>query len=314
VIHPPAIQPGARVALVAPAGPADEQKVRTAIDRCRRLGLIPVPGASVTARWGYLAGTDAQRAGDLQAAVDGPFDAIWAVRGGYGTLRTLQQVDLTPLRDRPRPFIGFSDNTAIHLALLRMGLVSFHGPHAGFEHFPEETEAAFRQVVMDGAAPVRLPVPADAAPVTLVPGVAEGVLMGGNLAILAAVCGTPFQPDTRGAILFFEDVGEALYRVDRMLIQLRLAGLLDSLAGVAIGEFTEMGDPVVGTGDATEPTLQDVLAEALAPLGIPVVMGLPFGHGRQNWTLPLGTRARLDATAGTLEILEAATTTMERTT
>jgi muramoyltetrapeptide carboxypeptidase len=306
VIRPPVLEPGDRVALVAPAGPVDDLKIETALERCRRLGFEAVPGASIRSRYGYLAGPDAHRARDLQAAVDGDVAAIWALRGGYGTLRALRQVDLSRLRDRPRAFIGFSDNTAIHLAHLRLGLVSFHGPHAGFEHFPAETEAAFRAVLMgDGAAGV-LPMPAGSTAVTIVGGKAEGPLVGGNLAMLAAVCGTAYQPDARGAILFLEDVGEPLYRIDRMLQQLRLAGLLDGLAGVAIGEFTEMLDPVTAGAADGGASLEALLAETLAPLGVPVAMGLPFGHGVQNWTLPLGVRARLDAGTGSLTILEPA--------
>jgi muramoyltetrapeptide carboxypeptidase len=309
VILPPLLEPGDRVALVAPAGPVDEAKIRTAVERCRYLGLEPVPGPGLRGRTGYLAGPDHARAADLQSALQGDVSGVWAVRGGYGTLRTLQHVELGGLRERPIPFIGFSDNTAIHLALLRLGVLSFHGPHAGAEHFPAETESAFRAVIMDGGVPGPLPQPVGLEPVTVVPGRAEGPLVGGNLALLAATCGTPYQPDTRGAILFFEDVGEMLYRVDRMLMQLRLAGLLDRVAGIAIGEFTEMLDPVVADGAAGEPSLQSLVADVLSPLGVPVVMGLPFGHGAQNWTLPLGARARLDASRGSLEILEPTTTT-----
>jgi muramoyltetrapeptide carboxypeptidase len=311
VILPRALGTGSRVALVAPAGPVDDLKIETALDRCRYLGLEPVPGANLRARQGYLAGTDAQRAADLQAAVDSDVDAIWAVRGGYGTFRTLRNVDLRGLVDRPRPFIGFSDNTAVHLALLRLGLVSFHGPHAGYEHFPAETERAFRAALMEPAVPGRLALPADVAPVTIVPGTAEGRLVGGNLALLAGVCGTPYQPDTRDAILFLEDVDEPLYRIDRLLEQLRMAGLLHGLAGVAVGEFTEMVDPVHTRDAGGEPSLQDLLAEVFGPLGVPTVMDLPFGHGRQNWTLPLGVRARLQAGTGSLEILGPATAEQE---
>jgi len=298
---------------VAPAGPLDEDKIRTALDRCRYLGLEPVPGASLRARTGYLAGPDDRRAADLQAAVDGDVSAIWAVRGGYGTLRTLQHVDLAGLRARPRPFIGFSDNTAIHLALLRLGIASFHGPHAGFEHFPPETEAAFRAVVMANAGGGPLPMPPGTDVVTVVGGVAEGRLVGGNLAMVAAVCGTAYQPDTRGAILFLEDVGEPLYRIDRMLTQLYLAGLLDGVAGIAVGEFTEMLEPVRAADAGGETSLESLLTDLLAPLGVPVVMGLPFGHGTQNWTLPVGIVARVDADAGSLAIMEPATTDREVT-
>lgn len=310
MIVPPSLKPGDRVALVAPAGPVDEAKIQTALRRCHHLGLEPVPGRAIRERVGYLAGHDEDRGADLQTAIDGDNAAIWALRGGYGTFRTLQHVDLAPLVDRPRPFIGFSDNTVIHLALLSMGVVSFHGPHAGYQHFPAATEQAFRSVLMSAGSPGRLPLPRGAQPRALVGGVAEGRLVGGNLAMLAAVCGTPYQPDTRGAILFLEDVGEPPYRVDRMLMQLRLAGLLDDLAGIALGDFSPPNDRTEGAQPprATEgPTINDVLDELLRPLGVPVLAGLPFGHEAENWTLPLGLTARLDADGGSLEILQSTT-------
>lgn len=283
------------------------------MERCAALGLEPVPGRSVRARHGYLAGSDRERAEDLAAAIAGDAAAIWAIRGGYGTLRTLEHLDLAPLLRRPRAFIGFSDNTALHLALRRLGLVSYHGPHAGHPRFPDATAAAFRAVLMETAAAGTLPRGAevDAPPVALVSGTAEGPLVGGNLALLAATCGTPYQADTDGSILFIEDVDEPLYRVDRMITQLRLAGLLDGVAGIALGEFTSMPDPVLraqagGQGAGNQGCLEDVLHDLLSPLGVPVVLGLPFGHGRENWTLPLGIRARMDADRGTVELLETA--------
>lgn len=292
------------MALIAPAGPVTDLMIETALRRCDRLGLVPLLGASARAQAGYLAGSDEGRAADLANAIM-EADAIWALRGGYGVFRTLEHVDLGPLRDRPIPVIGFSDNTALHLALFNAGVVSFHGPHAGFEHFPAATEAAFRQVLWHPRPAGSLPLPDGWEPRTVAPGVAEGPLVGGNLALLAASCGTRYQPDTRGAILFLEDVGEPLYRVDRMLIQLRLAGLLDGVAAIALGEFTAMEDPVYDTG-AGATSVERVVREVLGPLGVPIVMGLPFGHGEENWTLPTGIRGRLDAGAGTLEILEPA--------
>lgn len=290
------------MALVAPAGPVNDSTIARAIRRCLDLGLEPVPGTAIRSRAHYLAGRDDERAADLRAAVDGDCAAIWALRGGYGTLRTLEHVDLAPLRDRPRPFIGFSDNTIIHFALGALGLVSFHGPHAGFTHFPATTEKVFRTVLMEPGAPGVLPLPQGCDPVSLSGGSAEGRLVGGNLAMVAAACGTRYQPDTRGAILFLEDVAEPPYRLDRMLMQLRLAGLLDEVAGVALGDFSPAPD---ATDD--DPPATDVLAELLAPLGVPVVAGLPFGHGHENWTIPVGVRARLDAGDRALEILEPAT-------
>lgn len=290
------LKPGDRVALIAPAGPVDEAKIQTALRRCHDLGLEPVPGAWIRARGPYMAGHDHERAADFQAAIDGDCHAIWALRGGYGTLRTLQHVDLEPLRRRPRAFIGFSDNTAVHFALRGLGLASFHGPHAGYAHFPPVTEQAFRAVLMTPGPAGTLPLPDEQRPVALSPGTAEGPLVGGNLAMVAAVCGTPYQPDTRDAILFLEEIDEPPYRVDRMLTQIRLAGLLDHVAGIALGDFTP-----------GEPAVRDVLGDLLLPLGVPVLADLPFGHEYENWTLPVGVRARLDADAPSLQILEPAT-------
>lgn len=294
------------MALIAPAGPVDDVKIERALTRCRDLGLEPVPGRSIRSRAGYLAGGDADRAEDLTAAIRSDVAAIWALRGGYGSLRALRHVDLEPVRERPKVFIGFSDNTAVHLAMLRLGVVSFHGPHAGFEHFPATTEAAFRRVLFDPRPAGTLPSPPESGSIAIRTGVAEGPLVGGNLALLAAACGTPLQPDTRGAILFLEDVAEPLYRVDRMLLQLRMAGLLDGIAGIALGDFVAMPDPVHRAASDGEPCLESVAEELLGSLGVPVVVGLPFGHGRENWTLPLGVRARLDADEGTVSLLEPA--------
>jgi muramoyltetrapeptide carboxypeptidase len=308
VIRPPALRPGDAVALVCPAGPVDEETIERAFDRCRALGFEPVPGRSIRSRTGYLAGSDLERADDLAAAMAGDAAAVWAIRGGYGTLRTLRHLDLGPLLRRPRAYIGFSDNTALHLALLKLGLVSFHGPHAGYAHFPDATAAAFSAVLGAAAPAGLLPRGTETLgpPATLVSGTAEGPLVGGNLALLAATCGTRYQPDTRGAIVFIEDVTEPLYRVDRMITQLRLAGLLDDAAALVFGEFAAMPEPVYAAAAEGEPSLEAVLRDLVGSLGIPAALGLPFGHGRENWTLPLGVRARFDADAATLELLEPA--------
>lgn len=310
MILPPTLRPGDRVALLAPAGPVDDAAIRTAVERCRRLGFEPVPGEAARDRLGYLAGPDRLRARDLEHAIVGDAAAIWMLRGGYGGIRALRHVDLSPLRERPKAVIGFSDNTIIHLALARLGVVSFHGPHAGFRHFPPATEAAFRRVVMSAGPAGALPVPDGwPEPRILRGGRAEGPLVGGNLSILAATCGTPYRPDTRGAILFLEDVDEPLYRVDRMLAQLALAGVLDDLAGIALGEFKGIPRPDDPGAERGSEALAELLDEFVQPLGIPAVLGLPFGHGHENWTLPLGVRARLDAGACSLELLEPATGT-----
>lgn len=295
--RPPTLGPGGRVALVAPAGPVTEARIAAALEHCARFRLEPVLGPSALAREGFLAGPDEQRLRDLQWALDDPrVDAVWALRGGYGTMRLLPRLR-PPVS--PRAFIGFSDNTALHLWLRRAGLVSFHAPHPGAD-LPPLAEDCFRRVLLSADPAGVLPLPPDAPVCTLVGGAAEGELVGGNLSLVAALCGTPWQAITRGRILFLEEVGEAPYRLDRLLRQLELAGVLEGVAGIAFGRFTDCA------GDPGDPEAGALLAEAAERAGVPAVLGLPIGHVPDNWTLPLGVRARLDADAGTLELLEAA--------
>jgi muramoyltetrapeptide carboxypeptidase len=211
-------------------------------------------------------------------------------------MRLLPRLNLAPLRDAPKAFIGFSDNTALHLALHARGVISFHGPHAGGDA-SAFAERCLRRVLTAGEPAGVLELPNGAAPATLHGGTAEGGLVGGNLSILAAMCGTPAAPRAHGGVLFIEDVGEAPYRIDRAWTQLLLSGALDDVAGVAFGQFTNCGDA---------DQVIELLDRLAAPLGVPVLAGLPFGHENDNWTLPLGVRARLDAGAGTLELLESA--------
>ena len=299
-LRPRALRSGARVALVAPAGPLQPGVLDKAADRCRALDLEPVVYPAAGRRQDYLAGSDRERLADLQAAFDDPAtDAVWALRGGYGTLRILDGLELARQRTAPIPFIGFSDNTSLHAAHARAGVISFHGPHPG-AGFPPETEASFRAALFSGEAPGPLPSrPGDPAPRSLAGGSAEGRLVGGNLAILASLCGSPDSISARGRILFLEDVGEPAYRVDRMLHQLLRAGVLDGVAGLAFGRFT--GAPE-GRGD-----IGAVLAEIADRLGVPAVADLPFGHTEHNCTIPVLATARLDADAATLTMTEAVT-------
>jgi muramoyltetrapeptide carboxypeptidase len=303
VIRPVALRPGAGIALVAPAGPVAPEAVDRAADRVRAWGWEPRLGRHARGRRGYLSGTDEERASDFNEALRDPgVDAIWCLRGGYGTMRVLEEIDWAALVARPRPVIGFSDNTALHLAIQRREIVSFHAPHPAAADFPAFSADLLRRALTVPEPAGLLPFPAGSAgrAGTLRGGVAEGPLVGGNLSLLAATLATAVSPRAEGAILFLEEVGEAPYRVDRLLTQLRLAGLLGRVAGVAVGAFTEAGD---ATG---APSVTDVLEDRLGDLGIPVAAGFPFGHVADNWTLPLGVRARLDAGAGTLTLLDPA--------
>jgi len=263
-------------------------------------GLEPVVFPSAGSKHRFMAGTDEARLADLQAAFDDPsIDAVWALRGGYGALRILDGLDLRRQREDPIPFIGFSDNTAIHVRHTESGVVSFHGPHPGGA-FPEETRDAFRRVLFSPEAPgpVR-PRPEDPPVRALTPGRVEAPLVGGNLAILASLCGTRHQLAARGCILFLEDVGEPAYRLDRMLVQLEGSGVTDGVVGLALGRFT-------GVPDEEQHPVADVLAEFAGRLAVPTLADLPFGHVEHNWTLPVGGRALLDAEAGALVLLEGA--------
>ena len=302
MIRPPALRPGARVALVAAAGPLPEGGVDRAVQRVAGLGWEPVPGRHCRGRSGYLAGADFERAADLNAALRDPgIDAVWMLRGGYGVMRILEVVDWEALARRPKPLIGYSDNTALHLGALRAGVVAFHGPHPHTEAFPDFARDALLRVVASPAAAGVLPGTAGTEVETVEGGAAEGMLVGGNLSLVAALLGTPYAAPAEGAILFLEEVGEHAYRLDRLLSQLRLAGVLGRVAGIAVGQVTE----TPGEGEGI-PAAVDVLRDRLGGLGVPVAIGFPFGHVDDNWTLPLGVRARLDADAGTLALLEPA--------
>ncbi|HET9274477.1 MAG TPA: LD-carboxypeptidase [Gemmatimonadales bacterium] len=312
-VLPPRLGPGTRVALVAPAGPLlehDELVRATAL--AEALGLTPRLGAHAARRHGYLAGTDEERALDLQTALSDPeIDAVWCLRGGYGVTRILDRIDFAPLRARPKAIVGFSDITALLLAAgASAGIVTFHGPVAR-QPMSAFSRRGFERVLFRGepAGPLEaLPPPSDVLVpttnriVTIRGGTAEGPLAGGNLTLLHCLVGTPWFPALDGAILFLEDVSEKLYAVDRMLAHLRTIGALSRLAGVAIGRFTDLdrnaGDGALG--------FDEVLTTYFGPLGIPVVAGLPIGHIEDQWTLPLGVRTRLDASRGELAILEPA--------
>jgi muramoyltetrapeptide carboxypeptidase len=313
LVRPPRLSRGSRIALMAPAGPLLERDdIHRAAELCRALDYEPVVAPHAGAHYGYFAGTDPDRLADLNAALRDPtIDAIWCIRGGYGVTRILDGVDFDALARRPRPVIGYSDITALLAGVTRRaGLVAFHAPTARAE-MPAFSRRHFAKVLTEGAPAgvlEPLPVPSDVLVpqqhrvVTIAGGVAEGPLAGGNLTLLQCLIGTTYFPDLDGAVLLLEDVNEDLYRIDRMLAHLRMVGALGRLRGVAIGRFTglkrHMNDGALG--------VDEVLAHYCRPLGVPVAYGLPFGHIDDQWTLPLGVRARFDADAGALELLEPA--------
>lgn len=294
-IHP--LGRGAKVALVAPAGVISrDEDIERACDNVRSFGWEPLLGDHVRKQSGYLAGIDADRLHDINSAfASEEVDAIWCLRGGYGTLRLLATIDYPALRRRPRPVIGFSDITALHAAIHRKcGIVTFHGPTARSKitDFSRESLAAALLEQRDpcGAAPNGR---------VLRPGRVTGRIVGGNLALISALIGTPFAPNFDGAILILEDIGEAIYRIDRMLRQLILAGALQRCAGIVAGDFRPPRDEI----NDDNRTLDEVLVEAATLAGIPCLAGAPFGHIADQWTIPLGAIAELDSDARTLRVL-----------
>ena len=289
---------GSRVALVAPSGILpDRAQVELAIENARSLGWIPVLGENVSELHGYLAGTDEQRAADLNKALrDETIDAIWCVRGGYGAMRLLRDIDFAALKANPRPLIGFSDITALHAAIhSECGIVSFHGPTARGELTEFSRDSLLRaveaQVDPCGEAPSAR---------VLRPGKARGRLAGGNLALIASLMGTPWSVDFDGAILIIEDIDEAVYRVDRMMRQLLLAGALGKCAAIVAGDFR----PPAGETSEGNRSVDEVIAEAAEEAGIPCLAGAPFGHIDDQWTIPLGALAELDTEARSLHVVE----------
>lgn len=291
MLMPPLLEHGARVALVAPAGPLrGEEDLARAIDNVRHFGWDPVPGAHVLARSGYFAGSDGERLDDLQRAISArDIDGIWFVRGGYGAMRLLEALDYDALRRRPKTIIGYSDITALHAAIgTRSGLVTHHGPTAR-ARLSSFTRDSLTRAVVTGEDPCGS---ASTARV-LRSGRARGTLRGGNLALLAALTGTPFAPSLDGALLVLEDVNEAVYRIDRMLQQLRLSGMLRGVRGIVAGHFTDCPPE----SDDGSRALDDVLLEIADVLGVPCVAGVPIGHIEDQWTIPLGKSAELRADA-----------------
>jgi len=346
-----ALKPGDTLGLVAPAGfVGDRFGVDEIADAVRAMGLVPKPAPHLTTREGYLAGDDRTRAADLQAMFeDESVAAIMAVRGGWGCARILPYLDFARIARHPKLFVGFSDNTALHLAFAarggwgcarilpyldfariarhpklfvgfsdntalhlafaaRCGFPTLHAPNASAS-WPQASWDAFYALAFEGATPT-ITVPNGAGGGlgrtagrvrTFRAGTASGRLLGGNLTVLSALVGTPYLPDFTGAILFLEDTNEAEYRIDRMLTQLALAGVLGKVAGIAFGQCTDCEEQAPGYGNFT---IYEVLDRAFAGLGVPAFQGLPFGHIATQASMPEGVMAEIDAGAGTLRILE----------
>ncbi len=313
LVKPPRLKDGANVGLIAPGGVVDDALIEKCVRNLESQGFTVRTGRNIRAQRGGYAGSVDERLDDLHAMfLDRDVGAIWTARGGSGCLALLPRLDYAAIRRHPKIVIGYSDITALHLALARhAGLVTFHGPVAS-STFSEFSVRNMRAVLMEPRPRLTLEIAAENlaraasepqfAPRVFRAGCAEGRLVGGNLATVCAMIGTPHAAQIEGNVLFFEEVGEAPYRIDRMFTQLRQSGLLGRAAGVALGVFQKCeavdGEPSL--------TLAQVLEDNLSSLRVPAAYGFSFGHIAQQVTLPVGARAALDTEARTITLLEPA--------
>jgi len=302
MILPPFLREGDQVAVICASGPLPEGALGPALESVEKMGLKPKAYPTCGLRHGYLAGTDEERARDVNDAfADEGCKGVVCARGGYGAHRLMGMVDWDAAARSRKPLYGYSDVTAFHLELNRRGLASWHTPMPGTEWrkgLGEYTSSSLRAALF-GPLPGELANPPAAPFETLVPGRAEGRLLGGNLSLVAATLGTPYEIDARGAVLFLEDIGEVPYRIDRMLLQLLQAGKFEDCAGVILGPFTD------SVPDDRKPSLSvaQVLGELLSGVGKPVLAGFQCGHVLPTASVPLGARVALDATAGAIRVL-----------
>ncbi len=312
-IKPPALKRGDLVGLFNPSGFADDALIQRATLNLETLGLRVMQAAHLRASRGNTAGTIGQRLTDLHALfAHREVRALWAARGGSGTAQILPFIDYSLIARNPKIVIGYSDITSLLLALYaKTGLITFHGPVAssGFTPF---TVSHLEATLIEGRAMHMMSTAEEHAKRAtdepnfvqrvLNSGSAEGTLLGGNLSVLASLVGTPYLPDTRNALLFLEEISEAPYRIDRMLTQLAQHGLLDRARAAMLGVFVKC-EPAPGEESLV---LSQALADQFAARPIPSAYGLSFGHVASQWVLPIGIRARFNADARTLTLLESA--------
>ena len=314
-VKPPALPDEATIAVVAPASPPQERSgIEQATQYFESRGHEVVFGPNHRKVHGYLAGNDEERAADLQWALSEPgIDMVHALEGGYGTARLYPLIDWEALGD-PRIVCGFSDLTALHLFVQRhAGWVSFYGPSflrftrtKGDYELSKETEEWFHRALRPEPLGKVFEDPDDPYVLTLGEGAAEAPLAGGCLTLLASSIGTPYEVETEGRILIVEDLNTEAYLIDTALNHLRLAGKLDGIAGFAFGTSVNLGYQTLPEGPESTLSIEEILDELIAPLGVPAIANVPFGHGKHLATMPLGATARIDGAAKSLEIIEAA--------
>jgi muramoyltetrapeptide carboxypeptidase len=314
LIKPRALREGDTVGVIAPGTAVpDPERLALVEPTLKFFGLRAKLGKYVARGSGHVTRTVSERVDDLHAMFRDPeVKAVFCIRGGYGSMQLLDKLDYDLIRRNPKVFIGYSDITALHLAISRhANLVTFHGPIV-LSSFTDYTQRNFRQALFDTRPAGKLTNPAESNQLrpehplrTIRGGTATGQLVGGNLSLVTALMGTPYEIETRGRILFIEDVGEEPYRIDRMLTQLRLAGKLDQAAGIVFGECSECTPNDYKPSFAWDATLGEVIDNILGSTRVPVLSGLTIGHTADQLTLPLGVTATLNADEKTLELKEA---------
>lgn len=307
-LKPKKLYPGATIGVIAPASPGDLDLSMKGVEWLKQQGFRVELGKTAEQSLGYLAGSDADRAGDINAMfLSSKIDGIFCLRGGYGTMRLLDLLDYDAIQSHPKVFVGYSDITALHTSISqRTGLVTFHGPMVASDMgkgLSDYTWDSFYRAltIAKPLGPILNP-PLFLPPEFIVPGQARGNLIGGNLSLIVSTLGTPYEIDTRGKILCLEEVGEVPYRIDRMLTQLSLAGKLQDAAGIIVAVCADCEEE-----DPSEVTLAEVLLDRLGGLNKPVLYKLNFGHTAEKATLPFGVMSVLSAEIGGLEVIEAAT-------
>lgn len=312
LILPPALKKGSVVAITAPASGINSGEIQEGIDVLKANGCEVVVGKAIYKNYGYLSAPDQERAAELMEFFErSDINCILCARGGYGVMRILPMLDFSAIKKNPKIIIGYSDITALLIAIYNQTkIATFHGPVASstFDSFTLDNfiKTLFVPKSINEQNPnVTLPqiTFSDSKLVTLSEGIARGHLVGGNLSMIVSTLGTPYEIETKGAILFLEEVSEEPYKIDRMLTQLWLAGKLKHCAGIALGHFKNC-EATSKSGLDISFTLQQVLEARIQSLGIPAVYGLPFGHVKSKMTLPIGVQAELNATEKTFTIIE----------
>lgn len=314
IVKPKALTPGAKVAIVAPSTPTDPARLQQAAATFRNLGLEPVIYPSCHKSHGHLAGLDQERAQDINDAfADSGIKGIICMKGGAGAYRLLPLLDYDIIRANPKVFIGYSDITALHMAINKLcRMVTYHGPMLASDLFLGEnslepyTLASYKQALFGQEATGRLDNPPGEKLGVLVEGTAQGELIGGNLSLLTSTLGSPWELDARDKILFIEEVGEAAYKVDRMLNSLALAGKFQDCAGVILGTWSKCEVSKKGDYDGYDLPLQTIFEEIILPFGKPTIQNLQAGHNYPAPTLAFGTKVRIDTVGPEITFLEPA--------